>query len=169
MVCSSSALAQRQPSRVVEDARQQGARTIVQAIERAQQRAVGARTQAVTPNIDPRTGTFDLRRQVLVRPPQLPTRRVIQEWRLGVNTERAPKGLRISEVSRYSPAWKYGIEEGDYLLDVMGYAVGYDNGAYYSLAETLNQVVPADGWVSILIWNKRTGQEEATWLQLEGR
>jgi hypothetical protein len=84
-------------------------------------------------------------------------------------TDNAPSGLRIREVSRYSPAWRFGLEEGDYLMDIMGYPVGFYEGAYYPLSETLNQVTPRDGWINILVWNKRTNAEETMWMQAEPR
>jgi hypothetical protein len=132
-------------------------------------RAVRQRSEANTPQIDTQTGTFQLRRQIHAGPPRRSLSRVASQWRLGVWTENAPKGLRVREVSRYSPAWRYGVEEGDYLLDIMGYPVGLYDGIYYPLAETLNEVTPPDGWVNLLIWNKRTLAEEELWIQAEPR
>jgi hypothetical protein len=51
----------------------------------------------------------------------------------------------------------------------MGYPVGYYEGRYYQLADTLNRVAQRDGWVNILIWNKRSEAEEAMWVQAERR
>ena len=136
---------------------------------RRPQREIPRRTEARTPNIDLRTGTFDLRREIFRGPPRRSLRRVASRWRLGVWTDNAPAGLRIREVSRYSPAWRFGLEEGDYLMDIMGYPVGFYEGAYYPLSETLNQVTPPDGWINILVWNKRTSAEETMWIEAEPR
>ena len=59
-----------------------------------------------------------MRRQV-IRPglrrwPERPQAR----WRLGVHTDDAPKGLLITDVARNSPAFRFGLEPGDYLLEV---------------------------------------------------
>jgi C-terminal processing protease CtpA/Prc len=88
---------------------------------------------------------------------------------LGVEVDNAPKGLLVTDVSRNGPAWRFGIEPGDYILDVMGYPVGYYEGQYYQLADTLNRMAQRDGWVNILIWNKRSEAEEAMWVQAERR
>jgi hypothetical protein len=154
----------RQPTRRIEGAQPPGA-----IADRQPLRAIPGRTAESTPLIDPGTGTFQMRRQIYVRPPRRSPRRVTSQWRLGVWTDNAPKGLRVREVSRYSPAWRFGVEEGDYLLDIMGYPVGFYEGGYYPLAETLNQVTPRDGWVNVLVWNKRTNAEEAMWMQAEPR
>jgi len=157
----------RQPTRRVDRDRDglapEGAR------DRRPQREIPRRTDERTPRIDLRTGTFDMRREIFRRAPRRSPRRIASRWRLGVWTDNAPSGLRIREVSRYSPAWRFGLEEGDYLMDIMGYPVGFYQGAYYPLAETLNQVTPPDGWINILVWNKRTNAEETMWMQAEPR
>ena len=172
LVCGFLAVAQppgRQPTRRIEGRQdaQDGDRE--RQTDRQPVRRIPGRTEESTPRIDPGTGTFQLRRQIYLQPPRRSPRRVTARWRLGVWTDNAPKGLRVREVSRYSPAWRFGIEEGDYLLDIMGYPVGFYEGAYYPLAQTLNQVTPRDGWINVLVWNKRTNAEEAMWMQGERR
>jgi hypothetical protein len=121
------------------------------------------------PQIDQRTGQFRIDRRViregLRRLPQRPAPR----WRLGIEVDNAPLGLRISQVSRNSPAFRFGLERGDYLLDVMGFPVGFHRGAYFPLADALNQHVRRDGWVNVLVWNQRTNAEEALWIRAEPR
>jgi hypothetical protein len=158
----------RQPTRRVEGQAQQPQQAGAPG-NRQQLRSIPGRTERTTPVIDLSTGTFQLRREIFLRPPRRSPRRVPAQWRLGLWTDNAPKGLHIREVSRYSPAWRYGIEEGDYLLDIMGYPVGFYEGAYYPLADTLNQVAPRDGWINVLIWNRRTNAEETMWMQAERR
>jgi hypothetical protein len=121
------------------------------------------------PQIDQQTGQFKIQRQTvnpgLRRLPVRPSGR----WRLGVDTNNAPKGLLIADIARNSPAYRFGLEPGDYLLDVMGYPVGFYGNSYYPLGDALNQLVRRDGWVNILIWNQRTNAEEAMWIKLEPR
>jgi hypothetical protein len=121
------------------------------------------------PQMDQQTGQFKIQRQT-VNPGlrRLPVR-MPGRWRLGVDTNDAPKGLLISDVARNSPAYRFGLEPGDYLLDVMGYPVGFYRNAYYPLGDALSELVRRDGWVNIMIWNKRTNGEEAMWIKLEPR
>jgi hypothetical protein len=158
----------RQPTRRVEGQRRDAPQP-EGASDRRRQREIPRRTEERTPLIDLRTGTFDLRREIFRQGPRRSPRRVTSRWRLGVWTDNAPAGLRIREVSRYSPGWRFGLEEGDYLMDIMGYPVGFYEGAYYPLADTLNQVTPPDGWINVLVWNKRTNSEETMWMQAEPR
>jgi hypothetical protein len=122
-----------------------------------------------TPQLDQRSGQFRIDRRV-IRPGlrRLPQRPVPQ-WRLGIQVDDAPLGLRISEVTRNSPAFRFGLERGDYLLDVMGFPVGFHGNAYFPLADALNRSVRRDGWVNVLIWNRRTHAEEELWIQAEPR
>ena len=137
--------------------------------DRRPMRRVPGRSERYTPTIDPNTGRFEIRREIFVRPPRVAPLRVARRWRLGVEVDNAPKGLLVTDVSRNGPAWQFGIEPGDYILDCMGYPVGYYEGRYYQLADTLNRVAQRDGWVNILIWNKRSEAEEAMWVQAERR
>jgi hypothetical protein len=121
------------------------------------------------PQLDQQTGQFRIQRQTVREGLRRLPVRLVGRWRLGVDVENAPKGLRIEDVARNSPAYRFGLEPGDYLLDVMGYPVGFYGNAYYPLGEALNQLVRRDGWVNILVWNKRTNGEEAMWIQLEPR
>jgi hypothetical protein len=138
-------------------------------INRQPTRRVQGGPSSQSPRLDQRSGQFEIERRV-IRPGlrRLPPRPAAR-WRLGIQVDNSPRGLRISEVSRNSPAFRFGLERGDYLLDVMGYPVGFHGNAYFPLAETLNQTVRRDGWVNILIWNRRTNAEEAMWIQAEPR
>jgi hypothetical protein len=121
------------------------------------------------PQVDQQTGQFRIQRQTVREGLRRLPARPIGWWRLGVDTNNAPKGLFIADVARNSPAYRFGLEPGDYLLDVMGYPVGFYGNAYYPLGDALNQLVRRDGWVNILIWNQRTNGEEAMWIRLEPR
>ena len=132
-------------------------------------RRVQGDPSGATPQVHQRTGQFRIDRRVirpgLRRLPQRP----VPRWRLGIQVDDAPRGLRISDVSPNSPAFRFGLERGDYLLDVMGFPVGFHGSAYFPLADALNQNVRRDGWVNVLIWNRRTRAEEALWIQAEPR
>jgi hypothetical protein len=118
---------------------------------------------------DPQTGRVQIQRQTVREGLRRLPMRTVARWRMGVDTNNAPKGLYIADVARNSPAYRFGLEPGDYLLDVMGYPVGFYGNSYYPLGEALNQLVRRDGWVNILIWNQRTNGEEAMWIKLERR
>jgi hypothetical protein len=121
-----------------------------------------------TPQLDQRTGQFRIDRRV-IRPGWRLPQRPAPRWRLGIQVDDAPQGLRISEVTRNSAAFRFGLERGDYLLDVMGFPVGFHRGAYFPLADALNQRVRRDGWVNVLVWNRRTRAEEEMWIQADPR
>ena len=55
-----------------------------------------------------------------------------------------------------SPASRFGLEEGDYILDVSGYVVGEYKGQYYPLSMAMDYGADANGWADLLVWNKRT-------------
>ncbi len=135
-----------------------------------QQRQVGPHAESAGPGVASRSaggGAGGSRQTIRV----VPRPRIIPQgrWQLGVYFDDAPKGLRIRQVVRGSAASRIGLEEGDYLLDVMGYPVGFYGNYYYSLEAVVNRVTPPDGWVNILVWNKRTQAEEAIWVQLDRR
>jgi hypothetical protein len=133
-----------------------------------QERQVGPRMEAGAAGGDSRAGGRGASRQTIR---VAPGRRVMPQgrWRLGVYFDDSPRGLRIRQVVRPSAASRLGLEEGDYLLDIMGYPLGLYNNYYYSLEGVMNRVTPPDGWVNLLVWNKRTMAEEAMWVQLERR
>jgi hypothetical protein len=132
------------------------------------QRQVGQHAESADSGIQSRSGGRAPSRETIrvnPRPRIVPPGR----WQLGVYFDDAPKGLRIRQVVSPSAASRFGLEVGDYLLDVMGYPLGYYNGSYYTLEGALNRLTPPDGWVNILVWNHRTGAEEALWVQLTRR
>jgi hypothetical protein len=133
-------------------------------------RAIPPRAEDAMPRVQGgRGGTSSQPRATIrIAPRRIPPRPG-GRWLLGVTIEDGPKGLRIQSVSPQSPAARFGLENGDYLIDVMGYPVGVYNGYYYPLDYTLETVTPPDGWVNILVWNRRTLAEEALWVRLEQR
>lgn len=171
---ASTAQQPRQPARVIEGqggggagGGQQGGQQGVLFQGQATRR-VDAAPQG-EPQVDQQTGQIRIQRQTVNPGLRRLPNRPVANWRLGVDTVNAPKGLLISDVSRNSPAQRFGLETGDYLLDVMGYPVGFYQNGYYPLGDALNQLVRNDGWVNLLVWNKRTNGEEAMWIRLEPR
>jgi hypothetical protein len=67
------------------------------------------------------------------------------------------------------PAQRFGLEQNDYILDVGGYVVGEYEGVYYPLAQAMDFAADPNGWVELLVWNKRTFAEETLWVQLRRR
>lgn len=121
------------------------------------------------PQLNQQSGQYNSQRTTVregIR--QMPSRPAAR-WRLGVDTQNAPKGLYIADIAHQSPAQQFGLETGDYLLDVMGYPVGFYENGYYPLGDALNQFVRPDGWVNLLVWNHRTNGEEAIWIRLQPR
>ena len=88
-------------------------------------RSVQGGPSSQTPQLDQRTGQFRIDRRVIRPGLRLLPQRPVPRWRLGIQVDDAPRGLRISDVSPNSPAFRFGLERGDYLLDVMGFPVGF--------------------------------------------
>ena len=123
-----------------------------------------------TPGERPRTG----QRSVTTKP--LPTVRIdpnvappSQKWYLGVVPVRAPRGVRLTRIVEGSPASRFGLEDGDYILDVGGYVVGDYNGQYYPLSMAMDYGAAPNGWAELLVWNQRTFAEETHWVQIRRR
>ena len=126
-------------------------------------RTPGSRTQqGIEQPGDDHQYRTEPRQQVRVAPPS-------QNWFLGINPERAPKGLRVDSVAPGSPAQLVGLETGDYVLDVGGYVIGEYNNQYYPLAMAMDFGVDSSGWGEFLIWNCRTYKEEPMWIQVNRR
>ncbi len=95
-------------------------------------------------------------------------------WYLGVNEQWAPLGVRVASVSWNTPAQYLGLEAGDFIMDVMGYPVGWYQDSsgfrnYYPLGSALDMYTRPDGWCNLMIWNVRTGQQMPFWVRLNPR
>ncbi len=113
-----------------------------------------------------RTVQEEARATVRVAPNSSPTS---QNWYFGVSPERAPRGVRLGSIVNGSAASRFGMEVGDYILDIGGYVVGEYQGQYYPLAMAMDYGADANGWAEILVWNKRTFKEELMWVQFSRR
>ncbi|HLW65712.1 MAG TPA: PDZ domain-containing protein [Gemmataceae bacterium] len=78
-------------------------------------------------------------------------------YKLGVYYENTESGARITSVIVNSPAWRLGLEQGDYIVRVDGKRIGIVNGYVYPLP---NELQRSNGTVELLIWNRRTRNYE---------
>jgi hypothetical protein len=68
-----------------------------------------------------------------------------------------------------SPAHRFGLEVGDYVLDVGGYVVGEYEKRFYPMPLAMDYGADSNGWAEILVWNKRTFKEELMWVRFSRR
>jgi hypothetical protein len=115
---------------------------------------------------DQRKTYSEPRANVRIAPGNMPPSR---NWYLGIQPVRAPRGVRITGVLFNTPAQRFGLESGDYILDVSGYVVGEYQGSYYPLAMAMDYGADANGWAELLVWNRRTFAEETLWVQFRRR
>ncbi|MCM2374371.1 PDZ domain-containing protein [Aporhodopirellula aestuarii] len=113
-----------------------------------------------------RTIRGEARATIRIDPNVAPTSR---NWYFGVYPERAPRGVRLARIVNGSAASRFGMEVGDYILDVGGYVVGEYQGQYYPLSMAMDYGADASGWAELLVWNKRTFREELMWVQFSRR
>ena len=68
-----------------------------------------------------------------------------------------------------SPAQRAGLEPGDYLLDAGGFIVGDYNGQHYPLSQAIDLGAESNGWIEMMVWNRRTFAQETLWVKLQHR
>lgn len=113
-----------------------------------------------------RTVQEDARATVVIDPNVAPPSR---NWYFGVYPQRAPRGVRLERIVNGSAANRFGMEIGDYILDVGGYVVGEHQGKFYPLSMAMDYGADANGWAELLVWNKRTFREELMWVRFTRR
>ena len=114
---------------------------------------------------DPRDGEYQRGPSPYLVPPPNPRRG--DRWRLGVYTEDTPTGVIVTSVIRDTPAWDAGLEEGDTIVTVNGYQVGYIDRRLYPLGEELQRRAGRNGRVTLLVQNRRNGRLVNVDVQLE--
>ena len=114
---------------------------------------------------DPRDGEYQRGPSTYLVPPREPRRG--DRWRLGVYTEDTPTGVTVTNVIRDTPAWDAGLEEGDTIITVDGYQVGYVDRRLYPLGEELQRRADRNGGVTLLVQNRRNGRLVNVDVQLE--
>ena len=78
-----------------------------------------------------------------------------RQWILGVRADATQTGYLVEHVQHPSAASKAGLEAGDRILCVNGQQVGYVGGQLISLARTLDLAGNRNGYVQLLVQNRR--------------
>jgi S1-C subfamily serine protease len=76
-------------------------------------------------------------------------------WRLGVWARNTDTGVVITRVVPGSAAASHGLEEGDRIVAVNGYQIGWLRDRLYPLGEELQRRAGRRGFVSLLVQNVR--------------
>jgi len=103
----------------------------------------GERGEEVRPTLVPPG-----RREGRIRPP-------LPRWRLGIYADSTDTGALVTRVSPNSPAWESGLEEGDRIVTVGGFQIGYVDGALFDLGDELQLRADRNGRVTLLVQNRR--------------
>lgn len=90
-----------------------------------------------------------------------------RRWLLGVSGQNRDTGVLVSAVSNNSAAAKSRIEVGDLIVNVGGFQVGMVAGRIYDLAEEINRRADANGRVTLIIQDHRSGQLASVPVQLD--
>jgi uncharacterized lipoprotein YbaY len=75
-------------------------------------------------------------------------------WRLGVAIDNVDTGVRLTEVERGMPADRAGLKQGDVIVNVAGYQVGYVNGGLFDLGDEIRRRVDQSGKVDFLVYDQ---------------
>ena len=79
-------------------------------------------------------------------------------WRLGVAIDNREVGVLLTDVERGLPADVAGLKQGDVIISVGGFQVGYVDGALYDLGDELRRRTDPQGRVTLLAFDGRTRQ-----------
>ncbi len=90
-----------------------------------------------------------------------------RRWQLGVSGQNRDTGVLVSNVSSNSAAARARIESGDLIVNVGGFQVGMVAGRVYDLAEEINRRADANGLVTVVIQDHRSGQLASVPIQLD--
>lgn len=82
-------------------------------------------------------------------------------WRLGVAIENIDTGVLLTEVEPGMPAAQAGLEQGDVIVNVKGFQVGYLGGTLYDLGDEIQRRVDQQGRVDFLVFDVRTRRLQA--------
>lgn len=85
-------------------------------------------------------------------PSPTPTTR---RWRLGVYSKDLDTGVQIMQVVPNGAAARARLEPEDVIVSVNGYQVGYVNGQLYDCSSEFERHATRDGWVTMLVQNRR--------------
>jgi len=76
-------------------------------------------------------------------------------WRLGVAIENVDTGVMLTDVERGMPAERAGLENGDIIVNVEGFQVGYVGGALFDLGDEIRRRVDPQGKINFLVYDQR--------------
>lgn len=79
-------------------------------------------------------------------------------WQLGVQVRNLETGVQLTSVGRGSVAERNGLAQGDIIVTVGGYQVGYVDGLLYDLGDELARNVDRRGRVTLLVLRNRDGR-----------
>ena len=113
---------------------------------------VGTNVQRIAPNLVPPTSPVE------------PTR-----WKIGMYSTNTGTGVQIVKVGDNSPAQAAGLEEDDTIVNVSGYQVGYVHNHLHDIGQAFNEYADPDGYVVLLVHNKRDGSLVNLPVQLQSR
>lgn len=82
-------------------------------------------------------------------------------WRLGVGIQNVDTGVVLTEVEPGMPAAQAGLEQGDVIVNVEGFQVGYLDGTLYDLGDEIQRRVDQQGRVDFLVFDVRTRRLQA--------
>ncbi|BBO31834.1 YbaY family lipoprotein [Lacipirellula parvula] len=76
-------------------------------------------------------------------------------WRLGVAIQNVDTGVVLTDVEAGMPAQQAGLENGDIIVNVDGFQVGYVEGALFDLGDEIRRRVDQNGKVDFLVFDNR--------------
>lgn len=79
-------------------------------------------------------------------------------WQLGVQVRNLDTGVQLTNVGRGGVADRNGLAQGDIIVAVSGYQVGYVDGLLYDLGDELARNVDRRGRVTLLVLRNRDGR-----------
>ncbi len=79
-------------------------------------------------------------------------------WQLGVQVRNLDTGVQLTNVVRGGVAERNGLSQGDIIVTVSGFQVGYVDGLLYDLGDELARNVDRRGRVTLLVMRNRDGR-----------
>jgi len=90
-------------------------------------------------------------------------------WRLGVYSKDTDTGVRIVQVVQGGSAARAGLEPEDVIISVNGFQVGYVNGTLYDTSSEFERLADRNGWVNMLVMDRRNRMLVNLPVQLDSR
>ncbi len=90
-----------------------------------------------------------------------------RDWRLGVGVDSLETGALVRNVTPGGAAQRAGLEQGDLIVAISGYQVGYVEGRLNDVGEQIRRTADINGRVRALVLDARTGQLQNLDVQLD--